>query len=62
MPHDMNGTLLNVGDIVFLRCKIKAIHNTEEYCNADLETSLPMYPSDNRVTVVVNTKQTEKVK
>jgi hypothetical protein len=60
MPHDLKGRVLSVGDTVILRCKVKEIHNTEEYCNATLETLQPMFPGENRTGVTVNTKQTEK--
>ena len=47
MFHDKNGRYLEVGDVVTVRCKIKAIQMTKEYCNLSLETEAPMYPSDN---------------
>ena len=61
MPHDRTGNMLKVGDVVTLRCRVKEIHNTEEYCNATLETCLAMHPGDNRTVVTVNTRQTDKV-
>jgi hypothetical protein len=42
MPHDKRGTELAVGDTVMVPCLIKAIHLTEDYCNVDLETKIPM--------------------
>jgi hypothetical protein len=62
MPHDCNGKLLKVGDVVNMQFKIKEIHNTEEYCNVNLESVLTMPPTGNRTTLgAVNTKQVEKV-
>ena len=60
MPHDKNGNLLSVGDTVNVSCRIKAIHDTEGYCNVDLETLQPMYPSDNKSFLVLNAKQVLK--
>ena len=60
MPHDMNGNELRVGTTVLIPCQVKAIHLTEQYCNVDLETNIPMYPSDNRTTLTLNSKQTIK--
>ena len=61
MPHDNNRNQLAVGDMVTVLCKVKAIHNTEEYCNLDLETSLKMYPSENRSFFTLNARQVDKV-
>ncbi len=62
MPHDRNGRLLKVGDIVNMTFKIKDIYNTEEYCNVSLESVLSMPPTENKTTLsAVNTKQVEKV-
>lgn len=60
MPHDRDGRLLSVGDTVNVPCRIKEIHNTEEYCNVTLETSQPMYPGNDRSSVVLNAKQVVK--
>lgn len=61
MPHDLDGNLLVPGDIVSMDFKIKAIHNTEEYCNMELESVLNLWPSSNPTTLsAVNTKQVRK--
>lgn len=60
MPHDMNGTELKVGDRVLIEFVIKEIHLTEEYCNCNLDSVIPMYPSRNTSSIVINTKQCEK--
>ncbi len=57
MPHDRDGNLLQVGDDVLVPCRIKEIHQAEEYCNVTLITSQPMYPSENLSTLNVNAKQ-----
>lgn len=61
MPHDIHGKLLSVGDTVKVLCRVKEIHNTEEYCNVNLETLQPMYPGEHRSGIVLNAKQVEKV-
>jgi len=60
MPHDKRGIELRVGDIVMVPCRIKAIHLTEEYCNVDLETTLPMIPSKRATALTLNSRQTIK--
>lgn len=60
MPHDRDGKLLQVGDLVDVPCIVKEIHATEEFCNATLEIVQPMFPGNNRTTIVVNTKQSLK--
>lgn len=45
MPHDCNGQLLKVGDIVVLRGKVKSIDSDQPtYCNITLQTDLGMEP------------------
>lgn len=61
MPHDAKGNLLNIGDTVNVRCQVKEIHLGEEFCNVTLETNLPMFPTDNLTTIVLNAKQVFKV-
>lgn len=61
MPHDLDGHLLSVSDIVIVRCKITHIQQGEEYCNITLETNIAMYPSDNKTTFNLNAKQVEKI-
>ncbi len=59
MPHDRDGRILEVGDLVIVYCKITSIQPTDEYCNLTLETEEPMYPADNKSTIVLNSKQVE---
>lgn len=61
MPHDKNGNVLKVGDIVNVPCKIKSISMGEEYCNVELQTIEKMFPSDNTSTMNLNAKQVEFV-
>lgn len=61
MPHDKNGVLLAVGDLVNVPCKIASIQTGEEYCNVSLETVIPMPPYTVPSTLTLNTKQVEKV-
>jgi hypothetical protein len=58
MPHDINGKELRVGSTVMVPCNVKAIHQTEEYCNVELETNLGMFPSGNRSAITLNSQQT----
>ncbi len=58
MPHDMNGAELKVGATVLVPCQVKAIHLTEQYCNIDLETNISMYPTNNKTSFVLNSRQT----
>lgn len=59
MPHDMNGLELKAGDRVMVPCTVKTVTSTEGdgYCNVTVETEQPMYPTDNKTTVVLNAKQ-----
>ena len=60
MPHDMNGRVLKVGDIVNIPCKVKSIQLGEDYCNVELETLYKM-PPENKYTSTfnLNPKQVE---
>lgn len=61
MPHDANGELVSVSDIVYIPAKVKAIHNTENYCNLDLEFMYPMPGNgDRQCYSAINTKQVIK--
>lgn len=62
MPHDANGEILQIGDDVIIRGKVKAIHQSEEYCNCDVELKYPMPPNTEKSTYsAINTRQLEKV-
>lgn len=57
MPHDRDGKLLHVGDLVLVPCRIKSITQEELYCNATLETRHPMPPYENPTTITLNARQ-----
>lgn len=60
MPHDAKGNLLQVGDEVIIRAKVKDVQTSEEYCNVTLVTTAPMPPYAEGTTLTLNTKQVEK--
>lgn len=60
MPHDIHGTLLQVGDAVLVPAVVTQITMTEEYCNVTVETREPMFPTTNKNTIVLNAKQVVK--
>jgi hypothetical protein len=60
MPHDRDGHALNVGDLVLVPCRVKAIHQTEDYCNVDLEVRARMPPGHSISTLALNAKQVVK--
>lgn len=58
MPHTRDGQLVNVGDVLYLPCKVKSVQTGEEFCNVDVETVYPMPPYDKPSNFsAVNTKQ-----
>lgn len=61
MPHDRNGNLVSVGDIVTIAFKVKSVTMNEEFCNCNLESCLKMPGSlDDRINLsAVNTAQTQ---
>lgn len=62
MPHDVNGTLLKVGDQVLIRGYVTEIYPNENYCNCTVRLDHNM-PPDNQATTIssINTRQIEKV-
>jgi hypothetical protein len=61
MPHDANGEVVNVSDIVYIPCKVKAVHQSEEFCNLDLEFMYVMPGrSDRDIYSAINTRQVVK--
>lgn len=57
MPHDKNGEELQVGDVVSIEAIVKTLWTGTEACNLTVETVEPFYPSTEKSTIVLNTKQ-----
>lgn len=57
MPHDKYDRELKVGDRIIVEYVIKDIHLTEEYCNVGLETVEPMFPTNGKTFLTLNSKQ-----
>ncbi len=49
MPHDHDGHLVSVGDIIHIPCVVKSITSDEGYCNLTVETKYTM-PPENKYT------------
>lgn len=60
MPHDKNGQLLEVGDMVLIRCTVSEVYATHEFCNVQVRPVEPMYPSNRHDAITLNAKQVEK--
>jgi hypothetical protein len=63
VPHDINGKLVKVGQVVIMKFKVTAVMQGEEYCNASLESVEKLYPATTYGTGLssVNTRQFEVV-
>lgn len=61
MPHDKNGTLLNVGDRVTVEFEVKEIHMADDYCNTTVVIPGAHGPHNVVSTLVLNANQTTKV-
>ncbi len=61
MPHDAKGREVKPGDTVTVTFTVKEVYAGNEYCNASLETVLPMFPADYNTQLTINTKQCELV-
>lgn len=60
MPHDNKKQPLAVGDRVDIPCVVKAIHLSEEYCNVELESVVAMWPTEQRNSITLNSRQVVK--
>lgn len=60
MPHDLNGKLVEEGEVVLVRCVVLRVHEGDDYCNVDLKTIHCMPPYSEGTRLVLNTKQVEK--
>jgi hypothetical protein len=64
MPHDKFGNVLQVGDEVVVRFKVKALHGDDDNksCNVNLESVEGMPEHGYKASLsAINTCQTEKV-
>jgi hypothetical protein len=59
--HDRDGKPLAVGDTVTIAFVITDTSATEDYCNVQLQTVEPMFPSNRFDKYWFNAKQTVKV-
>lgn len=59
--HDKNGNPLAVGDRITIEAEVIRCDPGEEFCNVQVRTIEPMYPSDRRDTITLNTRQLVKV-
>lgn len=60
MPHDKNGKLLEVGDLVHVPAVVTSISMGTDYCNVSLETVEPMFPGVQKSAMALNAKQVVK--
>lgn len=52
--HDVNGTRLNVGDIVTIEARITELSGGDDFCNVSLDTVIGRRPDGNaeRITAI----------
>ena len=62
MPHDCNGKLVQPGDVVTVRFKVKEISQTETFCNLKLSVENVHKDLGVEVDIWLNAGQTEKVR
>jgi hypothetical protein len=55
--HDANGKPVKVGDKVNIPATITETYATDEYCSIQVKPDHPMYPSDRRDAIVLNSRQ-----
>lgn len=60
MPHDYNGELIQVGDIVYLVGKVSQITTGEEFCNIMVDSTLPAKPAGAMASFWFNANQVTK--
>jgi hypothetical protein len=60
MPHDAKGQILQPGDLVMVPCRVKAVHQMEDFCNLDLETCATM-PPEHKYKTSVSAMNTQMV-
>jgi hypothetical protein len=60
--HDKNGQPLKVGDIVVVKCVVKEVSATPDFCNCQLETVEGRRPDGKKETIyAINTGVVEKL-
>ena len=60
MPHDFEGTKLEVGDTVILFARVVSIQEGEEYCNCTIKPlyAMPPYKAEDAFQLSsINTRQ-----
>ena len=60
MPHDKNGNLIIVGDILYIPVEVTRLQTGEEFCNAEVKTVEKMFPGEHYSNFTINTKQARK--
>lgn len=60
MPHDYNGELIQVGDVVHLFGKVSQISQNEDYCNIQVDIALPAKPAGAMASFWFNANQVTK--
>ncbi len=60
MPHDKNNNLLQPGDEVIIRCVVKELNASQDFCNCQVETIEAMPPENYKQVMWFNTRQVEK--
>lgn len=58
MPHDKNGKLVELGDVVQVTGKVIGVTPSNEYCNLTVELQ-PMPPYTTPYNLSINANQTE---
>ncbi len=62
MPHDAKGNILKPGDKVVIPATVIAVHESDEFCNCDVEFDHPMPPYTEKTRYsALNTRQVEKL-
>lgn len=57
MPHTKDGMEVVQGNTYNLPVRVTSVQSAPEYCNCNIETVEPMFPTNQPTLIVVNTKQ-----
>lgn len=60
MPHDKNGELIEVGDVLLVPVVVTRLQTDDQYCNMEVTTVEKMFPGEHFSNLILNTKQAEK--